>query len=207
MRRAKTPQAGNDQQLLQHSRRRFLFAGAALAGATLVRPASAAPRSADDLRLSVERSGDAIFVSAQAEAGATIAQAFATLVDYDRLADFIPDVAASRTVARTGSSALVEQRGRATFGPFHQTFSLMLAVEEIPGVAIRAAAAGGDFRRFDATYELAAIDARTTRIDYHAVVEPTAGVPPLVGVAIMRSVIRRQFEAMIGEIDRRGAIG
>jgi len=26
-------------------------------------------------------------------------------------------------------------------------------------------------------------------------------------VAIMRSLIRRQFEAMIGEIDRRGAIG
>ena len=207
MRRAKTLQAGNNQHLLQHSRRRFLLAGAALAGATLVRPATAAPRSAEDLRVSVERNGDAILVRAQAEAGATLAQAYATLVDYDRLADFIPDVAASRTVSRTGSSALVEQRGRATFGPFRQTFSLVLTVEEDPGVAIRAAAAGGDFRRFDATYELAAIDARTTRIDYHAVVEPTAGVPPLVGVAIMRSLIRRQFEAMIGEIDRRGAIG
>lgn len=191
-------------------RRRFLIGGAALAGAALVGPVQCAVPAKDEpigLSVDVERRGDAVLVRAQADADATLAQAYATLIDYDRLADFIPDVASSRTLARTGSSALVEQRGRAGFGPFFQTFTLVLAVEEEPCVAVRASVAGGDFKRFDASYELVPVDAHSTRIGYRAVLEPTAAVPPLLGVAILRGLIRRQFAAMIGEIGRRGATG
>jgi hypothetical protein len=45
-----------------------------------------------------------------------------------------------------------------------------------------------------------------TRIQYRATLEPNAAVPPLVGLAVMRSLIRRQFEAMLGEIERRAAL-
>jgi ribosome-associated toxin RatA of RatAB toxin-antitoxin module len=195
------------------SRRRFLacgvaVAGAALAGPALARPAFDAARQSEapGPLVSVERQGETIVVRAQADVVATPAQTFATLADYDRLAEFIPDVALSRTVSRSGASVLVEQHGRATFGPFQQQFTLMLAIEEEPGAWISATAAGGDFKRFDARYELTSLSTTTTRIDYRAALEPTAGVPPFVGVPIMRGLIRRQFLAMIDEIGRR-AIG
>ena len=40
---------------------------------------------------------------------------------------------------------------------------------------------------------------RACLIDYAAQLEPVAGIPPLIGVALMRSLIRRQFEAMVIE--------
>lgn len=189
-------------------RRRLLAGAAALAGAAVVQPARSMPRPRSNLAgpsLDVERRGRDILVHAWAEMEASAELAFATLVDYDRLADFIPNIALSRTVARDGSRALIEQRGRAGFGPFGQQFTLMLAIDEEPFAAIRASAVGGDFRRFDASYQLTEIDATTTRLVYRATLEPNAIVPPLVGLSIMRALVRRQFEAMVSEITRRGA--
>jgi carbon monoxide dehydrogenase subunit G len=191
-------------------RRRLLAGAAALAGAALVKPARSMPRRRTELAgpsLDVERRGPDILVRAWAELEATPALAFATLVDYDRLADFIPDIALSRTLSRNGSSVVIEQHGRAGFGPFGQRFTLMLAIEEEPFAAIRASAVGGDFRRFDASYQLDEIDAMTTRLVYRAALQPNAIVPPLVGLSLMRGLVRRQFEAMVSEITRRGATG
>jgi hypothetical protein len=101
--------------------------------------------------------------------------------------------------------ALIEQRGRAGFGPFQHTFRLVLAVEEVPEVAIRASAAGGDFKRFDASYELSSLDPHKTHITYHALLEPVTSLPPLFGVSIVRDLVQRQFNAMVQEIARRGA--
>jgi ribosome-associated toxin RatA of RatAB toxin-antitoxin module len=191
-------------------RRRLLVGAAALAGATLAGTARSMPRSPADRpvpSLDVERRGREIVVHAQAEVEATLALAFSTLVDYDRLAEFIPNIATSRTVSRNGSNALIEQRGRAGFGPFGQQFTLILAIEEEPFASIRASAVGGDFRRFDAIYQLASIDEETTRLVYRASFEPTTAVPPLFGLSIMRGLVRRQFEAMVSEIARRSAAG
>jgi carbon monoxide dehydrogenase subunit G len=192
-----------DRREMHPARRRCLLLGAALAGSAVV-PAWAAP-VATASSVSVERYGSEIRVSAQAQVDATCAQAWSALADYDRLADFIPGVALSRTLSRTGSNALIEQRASASFGPFRQEFRLVLAVQEVRFASIHAAAAGGDFRRFDARYDLASLGARTTRIDYRATLEPIAAVPPLVGLAVMRGLVRRQFEAMLEEIGRRAA--
>jgi ribosome-associated toxin RatA of RatAB toxin-antitoxin module len=200
---------------LQHSgdavptRRHFLIGTAFLAATTAIAPARAAavaPSHAAAGDVKVERHGSEIRVEAHAEVGAAVAQTWSTLVDYDRLAEFIPDMAFSHILSRNGSTAVVEQQGRASFGPFHQSFRLVLAVEERPGESIDATALDGDFRRFNARYDLQAIDSLRTRIQYRATLEPNAAVPPLVGLAVMRSLIRRQFEAMLGEIERRAAL-
>jgi ribosome-associated toxin RatA of RatAB toxin-antitoxin module len=188
------------------SRRRFLLGAAVAAGALITPLGVAAQTNPPGLaQVSVERHGSEIVVEAHAEVDAGVGQTWSTLADYDRLAEFIPDMASSRTVARTGGSAVVEQEAQASFGPFRQNFRLVLAVEEAPGESIHAIALDGDFRRFDARYDIAAIDAQRTRIDYRATLEPTGGVPPLFGVPVMRSMIRRQFEAMLGEIGRRAS--
>jgi hypothetical protein len=111
----------------------------------------------------------------------------------------------SRTLRRDGDHAVVEQHGRAGFGFLTQSFSLTLAVTEEPMRAIEANALAGDFERFAARYELVPVDAQHTRIVYHATLKPRLGISPLIGVPLMRSTIGTQFDALIAEVQARGA--
>ena len=87
-----------------------------------------------------------------------------------------------------------------------QTFSLTLAVREVPMREVDAQAIDGDFRRFKSSYLLSSADGDgTTRIDYLASMEPKGGIPPLVGMPVMRMAMRRQFEALLAEVERRYA--
>lgn len=200
-----TQRKTQEPQDAANARRRFLIQAGVLSvaglGAPLVR--AAVPSTS----VLVERRGGEIVVEAHAEVRAAIEKTWLTLADYDRLAEFIPGMSQSRTVSRTGATALVEQNAVATFGPFSHKLSLLLAVEEAPNESISASIVRGDFRRFDARYDVVALDAGRTRVDYRATLDPTMPIPPLFGVAVMRSQIRKQFEAMIAEIDRRGALG
>jgi hypothetical protein len=112
----------------------------------------------------------------------------------------------SRTLEREGSNALVLQSGRAGLGPFKQDFGLTLAVHEVWQQSVTACAVAGDFRRFESSYRLSTDAAGHTRIEYSAVIEPVAGIPPLVGLPLMRSAIRAQFEALLEEIDRHAQL-
>jgi ribosome-associated toxin RatA of RatAB toxin-antitoxin module len=161
-------------------------------------PVAAAPAA-----FSVSRNGDRIIVSAAAEVAADQATTWDVLTGYDRLPDFIPDMSASRTLERNGPQVLVLQSGRAGIGPFKQSFSLTLLVDEVRQQSVTARAVAGDFRRFESSYRLRTDTAGHTRIEYSAVIEPGAGIPPLVGLPLMSSVIRRQFDALLAEIDRR----
>ena len=153
--------------------------------------------------LSVSQSGREILVFATAQVAADNGTAWDVLTGYDRLPNFIPDMSASRTLEREGSNALVLQSGRAGLGPFKQEFSLTLAVHEVWQQSVTARAVAGDFRRFESSYQLSTDGMGHTRIEYSAVIEPIAGIPPLVGLPVMRSAIRAQFEALLDEIDRR----
>lgn len=174
---------------------------ALLVALSLVLPAAAAPAA-----LSVSRRGDEIIVSATAEVAADDATAWDVLTGYDRLPEFIPDMSASRTLEREGPDALVLQSGRAGLGPFKQDFSLTLAVHEVLRQSVTARAVAGDFRRFESTYRLRTDGIGHTWIEYSAAIEPKAGIPPLVGLPLMRSAIRAQFEALVAEIDRRARL-
>ena len=173
----------------------------------LVASAATAPAT-----LSVSQSGDEIVVVATAEVAADEATTWDVLTGYDRLSDFIPDMSASRTLDREGSNVLVLQSGRVGFGPFKQDFSLTLAVHEVRQQAVTAHAVAGDFTRFESSYRLRADGIGHTQIDYSAVIEPNAGILPLIGLPVMRSAIRAQFETLLAEIERRaqqhaGALG
>jgi carbon monoxide dehydrogenase subunit G len=181
-----------------------LYAGAAALALGLHLPsahANLAAAPANDVR--VERIGDEIVVQATAEVDADRTLAWSTLSDYDRLSEFIPGMASSRTVSRDGDEAVVEQKGSAGFGPFRQKFTVVLGVRETKYESIAATGRGGDFMRFDARYELVPLDGGRTRIVYRATLVPAMPVPPLVGLPVLRSMIRGQFDALIDEVRRR----
>jgi carbon monoxide dehydrogenase subunit G len=174
-------------------------------GALAAPPRAAAPRVAFD----VARDGASITVRATALVRADRETVWRTLVDYPRLPDFIPDMQFSALVSRQGDDALVHQSGRAGIGPFTRGFSLTLAVHEVPLREVSARAVEGDFERFESSYVLGAAgdEPGATRLNYVASITPRGGIPPLVGVPIMRAAMQRQFEALIVEMDRRGRLG
>lgn len=179
-----------------HWQHRLLLLAAVLASAV----ARAAPAA-----VTVQRIDSALHVHASATLQADARTVWNTLVGYEQLADFIPDMASSRTLRRDGDTAVVQQRGRAGLGPFKQDFSLTLAVQETPLRSVTAQAMAGDFSRFESSYQLHSGDDGSTRLDYSALIEPRSGIPPLVGVPVMTWAIRRQFNALVAEIERRGA--
>lgn len=184
-----------------------LYAGAAAIALCLYQPvahAEIAALAANEVR--VERVGDEIVVQAQAEVDADRALTWSTLSDYDRLAEFIPGMSHSRTVSRDGDEAVVEQKGTAGFGPFRQKFVLVLGVRETKLQSIAATGLGGDFKKFDARYELVPLESGRTRIVYRATLIPAMPIPPLVGLPVMRSMIRDQFFALVDEVRRRAAL-
>jgi ribosome-associated toxin RatA of RatAB toxin-antitoxin module len=181
----------------RRARRHWLLpASAVIAWAT----ASAAPALID-----VRREQSSLRVQASATLQVDAQTVWDTLVAYEQLPEFIPDMVSSRTVRRDGVRAVVEQHGRAGLGVFKQAFGVTLAVQELPLREVNAQAIAGDFSRFEASYRLYAGSDGGTRIDYTALIEPKARMLPVVGVPVLRLAIHRQFEAMVAEIERRAA--
>lgn len=71
--------------------------------------------------------------------------------------------------------------------------------------SVTAHAVAGDFARFESAYRLIAEEQGVVRLEYDASIEPKDGIPPLVGVTVMRWAIERQFNALLKEIERRAS--
>jgi ribosome-associated toxin RatA of RatAB toxin-antitoxin module len=155
----------------------------------------------------LDRDGAGFAIEADALLDAPRETAWSTLVDYESLDRFVPGMRASRILERRGPRVVVRQTGAAHFGPFSERFDITLAVEEQAGARIDAEAIAGDFSEFRSHYVLRSLGAQRTRLTYRAHLRPRREPPPLIGTAIMRSVARDQFEALVGEIERRARQG
>ena len=154
-------------------------------------------------KVEIERVGDTVQVQASALLEAEASTVWKTLVEYERLPDFIPDMSLSKTLQREGNKAVVQQNGRAGLGPFKMDFTLTLAVREEPMNAVFASALSGDFSVFESSYHLVHEGPGLIRLNYLSRLQPRSGIPPLVGVPVMRLSIQRQFDALVAEIGRR----
>lgn len=171
------------------------------AGFMLVASAHAA-----DGKVEVQRADTAVQVQASAVLEADTETVWNTLIGYEQLPDFIPDMLSSKTLERAGRQAIVQQNGRVGLGPFKRDFSLTLAVREEPMQAVFAKAVRGDFSRFESSYRLHPQEDGRTRLEYASLIEPRDGIPPLVGVPVMRYAIQRQFNALLTEIERLASL-
>jgi ribosome-associated toxin RatA of RatAB toxin-antitoxin module len=197
--------AGSSLRLATRSRWSLAFALQAGLAAALLPVASA--QAASNAAVTVEQQDRAVRVFASAVLKADLRTAWDTLVDYERLPEFVPDMRSSTVLRRQGSDVLVQQSGRAGFGPVQRNFSLTLRLQEQPMQQVTAHAVDGDFRRFESSYRLRAGEGGFTHLEYRALIEPKDGIPPLVGVTVMRWAIQRQFEALLGEIERANVSG
>ncbi len=175
--------------------------------ATALLAVLAAPAlAAENIRVQVERHGEVFHVNASASVSAPVEVAWQVLTDYERLPQFVPGIIKSDVLMRSGDRALVDQEGEARFLVFTFPIRIRLEVHERPRETVDSRAVSGNMRSMWGRYELH-VDAAQggVRLRYLGALEPAFAMPPLIGVAALRGTIEDQFEAMVREIERRGA--
>ncbi|VTU17004.1 SRPBCC family protein [Variovorax sp. RA8] len=168
-----------------------------------LRGASAA--SADRVSVETDGQGELITVTASADMQVDPRTVWAVISDYDRLADFIPDMSSSRVIRRDGDQVLIEQTGEFAFLFFRQPVEVRLSVRESPPRRIVAHAVGGNLQSMEGHYAVESLPGNQVRLSYSGRLVPGFQVPAFVSRMAVRSTMDRQFRALVQEIVRRDA--
>jgi len=163
-----------------------------------------APAQAAEVAVHVTRNGDVFHVDASAEFDGAVARTWQVLTDYGRLAEFVPDVQASRVISRDGNQAVVDQKGEARVLFFSFPIEVRLAVTEQPYERVVSRAVSGNFREMRSAYSLEAGQGRVL-LRYSGRMVPDFYVPPLIGTLALRHNVESSFRALVEEIERRHA--
>jgi ribosome-associated toxin RatA of RatAB toxin-antitoxin module len=157
----------------------------------------------------VHRGDETFFdVHAAAFVRATPQQVWAVLTDYDRLAEFVPDLYSSRVLSRSAGTTIVEQRSKAGFLFVSHDVHMVLRIKEQSFSTIDVALESGDMKHYSAHWELARSSQDGfdgTHITFVAAIEPDFFVPPLVANSIVESNVKHMVQAVLREIERRSA--
>lgn len=172
----------------------------------LLLPAALPARAAAPVALQVERVGAGLKVSATVDAQAPADLCYAVIADFDRLAEFIPDLQSSRIVSAPGQPLRLRQVGETRLGPARYTVDVTLELTVDAPRRIDFRRVEGNLAVMEGHWQVGG-DARRCAIDYHAALQPSFWVPPVLGPAIMRRQVERQIQGLLAEIDRRARPG
>lgn len=178
-----------------------LFATACAALILGAAPAVAdAPVLTDDVK--VERSAEGFTVDVKMFAPVAPSLAWAVLTDFERMAEFIPNLTHSQVLARDNETLRVRQKGVAHYGPFSHEFDSLREIHLLPPHEIQAHGIGGNLKRMDSVMQIEP-DGSGTRLRYHVELVPDFWLPPRLGPSFIRHETAEQFSAMINEMLRR----
>ena len=159
-----------------------------------------------DLRVQAARSGSGVMVSVQACIKASHAVLWATLTDYNRLAEFVPGLTRSRVIGRRGPVTIVEQDGEATLLFFKYPIHVVVESAEAPPGTITINVVRGNLKQLEGRYEVeqgALPDEYILR--WTGIIEPSTLLPAFISVPLIRGNVEEQFVGMVKEIERRTA--
>jgi len=167
----------------------------------------------------VARSADAFSIEAQAQDGAVAIQMqtrlhahfpviWATLTDYDGLAQFVPGINYSRVIERRGPTVVIEQRGAAKILFFSYPIDVTVeTLENSPdGISVRVLK--GNLKRLEGGYRIDRVAGRDNEylLTWRGLIEPAFAVPSFITVPLLRSTLEHQFLGIVQEIERRDAL-
>jgi carbon monoxide dehydrogenase subunit G len=171
--------------------------------APLCQPAAGDPgQYVSDDDVAVVRAGDHFSVDMIAHAPVPLEGAWDVLVDFEHMADFMPNLRSSEVLERNGTVIRVRQTGVARYGMFSTRFDFVREFALKPRREIRAHSQGGNVRRMDSVMKLEPEEG-AVRLLYHAELEPDFWMPPVIGPGFIRHETAEQFSAMIREMVRR----
>ncbi len=135
---------------------------------------------------------------------------WSTITDYESVADWVPGMSRSEILERRPDGATVAQSGRAQVLFFGVSVDVVVTVDELPPDRIRVRLLRGDLRRLEGEYRLSQVDgphgARLQLLEWQGRVEPASRLPGFITRPVMRENLRRQFEGLVGEIERRARL-
>ncbi len=176
-------------------------AQALLAAALCMSLARAEPASEQDIAVRVELEGDLVRIDTSFHVEATPQEAWAVMTDYDRAAEFISDLDASRVLERDRDTMRVYQKGKAKFGPFSFPVESVREIRLVPFQSMQSQLVSGSMKRLDVT-TLLAPEGSGTRITNRTESIPDVWIPPIVGRLFIAHETREKFRELRDEILR-----
>ncbi len=158
----------------------------------------------DDIAVRVDRRGSLFIIDVDVPLDATAEEAWATISDYDRMADFVSNITYSKVISRNDNSLRVEQKGRASHGIFSVSFENVRDVELVPPIEIRTKLVSGNLEHAESLTTLVQRNGRLHLVN-HGEYVPSIWVPLFIGRHIIEGAAREQFGEMRAEIMRRKA--
>lgn len=129
--------------------------------------------------------------------------AWSVLTDYDRLAEFVPDMHLSRRISRPGEPIRVHQRGEKTWLILDTPFDVILLMHETPYSRIHFRQLAGTLKDMYGEWRLLPLP-EGVRIAYTARLEPGLLSPRVPGDGwLIEADIQRMLEALAQEMLRR----
>lgn len=180
------------------------LAGVIALASGFTEPAMADPVQEHEPAIRIKKSGDTVIVDVTLFVPATPHESWAVLTDYDRMAQFLPNLQFSKIVETAGNKIQVSQKGNVTYGLLSFSFDSVREVVLTPYREIRSHVLSGSIKQAHGTTQLVP-EGEGTRIVHHSESIPGIWVPPIIGKKIIESEIREQYSEMLKEILRRKA--
>ena len=169
---------------------------------------AAGASSVPALALTVERvanaeGGKMYQIDSSGTVAASPATVWRILTDYNRMAEFVPDLKSARVITRDGDKVTIEQHGAARLLFFSRDIHLVVLAHEQAPNKIEVSLVDGDMKVYRCSWELTPIAATGgTRVLYNATIEPKFYVPGVVGVSLVRKDIAKMMAAVLLRLDR-----
>jgi ribosome-associated toxin RatA of RatAB toxin-antitoxin module len=143
-------------------------------------------------------------VEASGTVQAPLATVWRVLTTYDRMNEFVPDLASCRVLSRNGNEVIVEQFGTARFLFMAKSIHLIVRATENPMSSIDIALISGDMKHYESRWELVPLhETGGTRVLYSGKMSPNFYVPGMLGTQIIRGDIERMLSAVLARLDSR----
>ena len=168
-------------------------------------PSRAAAPDVNGIDVAIVRDHGVLVVDVEMLVAATPREVWSVLTDYDHMASFVSNVAASRIVGQEDDRLEVAQTSRLAFGPFELTFDNVREIQLVPFSEIRSRLVQGDMKASAFTTMLLPEGNGATRVHNHGRFLTDRWIPPLIGIPVLESETRKQFAEFRAEIMRRKA--
>jgi hypothetical protein len=180
----------------------------ALVGLGLLTLLPVAAWSADadqDIVVKVRKDGPHIAVDVDCPVDAPWATVWEVLTDYDRMAEFIPNLGRSGVTDRVDNVLRVHQSGKVSRGLVTFTFDNVREVELVPPREIRSRLISGDLKASNFVTRIVEVAGRVHIVNSGSYT-PNIWVPPVIGPLLIEEETRKQYGQIRTEILRRSAL-
>ncbi|GEM_PF-600681 len=150
--------------------------------------------------INIQLNGPLLYIQAEIDTGVDQKTAWSVLTDYNRWAEFIPDLLVSRVISAPGEPIRLEQRGRLPQLP-NLPLVMISQIEETPMKSVRFQRLAGNIKTLAGEWQIQG--KKRAQLRYQAMVEPGFPLPPQLSVEIFRQDAKARLEALTGEMARR----